>query len=777
MPRRIRLIAGFAPRWAASFLIAVLATLSAPAAGEADGVNGVWVGTAAPLTSGVPPGFFTSYTLHGGHVAAGVAWRNKGAGQVTIAGIPAGATVEAAFLYWATLNPGITPAMAQGRINGTAIIGHGVASCRGPCWGTANAAHTYRADVTDHVTGNAVYTLAGFASGLTTGESAFSGNVVAPLAEGATLVVVYRLQSAPVRTIVLSEGCLFFAGSGSFTFNLSGFVANPVKSATITVFGADGQAQAGAGLPTGDVDKEVLTFNGATIAGPAPSPWNGSDGDAQLWDTRTYTVTTRVPRHSTRVTVASPGYSPASARGTTRYVDCVVLVGAVFSVTARDTDGDGLVNAWERHGYDHDGDGVVDVDLPAMGANVLRKDIFVEIDYMVGSAHTHKPKANAVAIVVEAMRNAPVANPDGTTGITLHVDTGNLGGGNAVAHDAELGMWHEFDAIKAANFARARAPIFHYVLFVHDMAGLGTTSGLSRGIPGRDLAVALGGWTNQVGTTQEQGGTLMHELGHNIGLRHGGIDGINYKPNFLSVMNYAFQTRGLIKDGTEGHFDYSRFVNRTLREAALNERVGIRVSGNPTNYGTRYHDATCTVHATTVTAPIDWNGNTTIDADTVTANVNSCTPGTVLVGHDDWANVILDGRSLGQSNPNAFLGHAEAEEGVAGPHPLAELDRETDSRLAPVSPARLSIASNARGAGLDDVTWRPVGLEIITHYNIYVDGKDSLRLVDTVPADAGMELHLRGEYRWTGVLGRVYAVTAVDHYGNESALTVGITGR
>src|SRR5688572_9263467 len=236
MPRRMRGITGSAARWAASLVIAVLTTLSAPAAGEADGVNGVWVGDTAPLTSGVPPGFFTSYTLKGGHVAGGVAWRNKGAGQVTIAGIPAGATVEAAYLYWATLNPGITPAMAQGRINGTAIIGQAVATCRGPCWGTGNAAHTYRADVTDHVTGNAVYTLAGFASGLTTGESAFSGNVVTPLAEGATLVVVYRLQTAPVRTIVLFEGCLFFAGSSSFTFDLAGFVANPVKGATITVF-------------------------------------------------------------------------------------------------------------------------------------------------------------------------------------------------------------------------------------------------------------------------------------------------------------------------------------------------------------------------------------------------------------------------------------------------------------------------------------------------------------------------------------------------------------
>ena len=44
-----------------------------------------------------------------------------------------------------------------------------------------------------------------------------------------------------------------------------------------------------------------------------------------------------------------------------------------------DTDGDGLLDDWEINGYDYEGDGIIDVDLPAMGANPLRKDIFVEI--------------------------------------------------------------------------------------------------------------------------------------------------------------------------------------------------------------------------------------------------------------------------------------------------------------------------------------------------------------------------------------------------------------
>ncbi len=69
----------------------------------------------------------------------------------------------------------------------------------------------------------------------------------------------------------------------------------------------------------------------------------------------------------------------------------------------------------------------------------------------------------------------------------------------------------------------------------------------------------------------------MHELGHNLGLGHGGGDEVMNKPNYLSVMNYAFQTSGLIYDNKEtGTFDYSRSDQiPELDEAHLNETVGL----------------------------------------------------------------------------------------------------------------------------------------------------------------------------------------------------------
>ena len=49
----------------------------------------------------------------------------------------------------------------------------------------------------------------------------------------------------------------------------------------------------------------------------------------------------------------------------------------------------------------------------------------------------------------------------------------------------------------------------------------------------------------------------MHELGHTLGLQHGGGDGVKYKPNYHSVMNYTWQ---MPEDGYETgwRLDYSR---------------------------------------------------------------------------------------------------------------------------------------------------------------------------------------------------------------------------
>src|SRR3954464_790339 len=66
----------------------------------------------------------------------------------------------------------------------------------------------------------------------------------------------------------------------------------------------------------------------------------------------------------------------------------------------------------------------------------------------------------------------------------------------------------------------------------------------------------------------------MHELGHTLGLGHGGGDGVNCKPNYLSVMNYLFQFPYGNEDPNRP-LDYSRVALPALNEASLDEPGGV----------------------------------------------------------------------------------------------------------------------------------------------------------------------------------------------------------
>src|SRR5436309_4752035 len=87
-----------------------------------------------------------------------------------------------------------------------------------------------------------------------------------------------------------------------------------------------------------------------------------------------------------------------------------------------DRDGDGLPDAWERHGVTVDGGaGPRFIDLPAMGADPAKPDVFLQIDWMAGAEHDQRPTPEAIRLVIEAFAKAPYTSPTGSTGITLHV--------------------------------------------------------------------------------------------------------------------------------------------------------------------------------------------------------------------------------------------------------------------------------------------------------------------------------------------------------------------
>ena len=129
-----------------------------------------------------------------------------------------------------------------------------------------------------------------------------------------------------------------------------------------------------------------------------------------------------------------------TARGVTpgdHHVAFIALVdnnrtSVVMRASQLDSDGDGLYDHWETEGVDIDQDGTIDLNLPAMGAHPLRKDLFLEVDWIAddnpagnpGAFRSFEPDPDALDFLVDVFATAPVANPDGTMGITVHIDAG-----------------------------------------------------------------------------------------------------------------------------------------------------------------------------------------------------------------------------------------------------------------------------------------------------------------------------------------------------------------
>ncbi|MDJ0948978.1 MAG: CARDB domain-containing protein [Alphaproteobacteria bacterium] len=379
-----------------------------------------------------------------------------------------------------------------------------------------------------------------------------------------------------------------------------------------------------------------------------------------------------------------------------------------FATTLADSDGDGLYDEWETTGIDVDGDGQVDLAPDQLGLDYRgepitldpnKKDVLVEIDYFDcaaggdcadGDQHTHRPQDEALDRVREVFAAAPVSNP-GDEGINLWIVRDQ-----ALPHREFCNLDATcFDQIKPDNFGAsdtgdplkvaARRLIFHYSLWVHkigDPDNPTTILGVGE-VPGNDTLISLGGWTGDSGSVFEQAVTFMHELGHNLGLQHGGSDERNCKPNHLSIMSYTWAATGLLTEPgeLEGVIDYSRKAlpeSGTLKESNLDESIGIQDGGFITFYGppadldginqggedTPIEDDW---HVGEGSGPIDWDqdgATSETPADPTDINflgIPGCgaSPGESLHGHDDWANLIYNFRAT----DNFLLGiHQVADE-------------------------------------------------------------------------------------------------------------------
>lgn len=409
----------------------------------------------------------------------------------------------------------------------------------------------------------------------------------------------------------------------------------------------------------GTIIDNHIAFNESVTAGDRLID-SQSDGnpnatfDVDLLANRIYGVVLRLETRADGLGVdadldTEPSVSDFFSGNRSVFLSCVQIV-----PNLADSDGDGLYDIWEEEGIDLELDGVVELGLPTLGADPLHKDIFIEVDYMPN----HRPNPDAINDVIQAFANAPVDNPDGNNGITLHIEVDDEllvdeevldiqtwcddeDGVNECV-DVNEDFTNDFDSIKSTYFGTllqrlaaneedvllAKQLVYRYGLFAHGRDG-GTSSGRAK--RGGNFIVSLGASSDPnpnvcrpwdpdpisghcVGSREEQAGTFMHELGHTLRLGHGGSDGVNGKPNYLSVMNYFFQTVW-VQNVSNPRLDYSRQELPSLLESPPgldeNDGIGLNTVENPNDL-TEWFDPTIANFVRVpgqVNQPLDWNND------------------------------------------------------------------------------------------------------------------------------------------------------------------------
>jgi len=357
-----------------------------------------------------------------------------------------------------------------------------------------------------------------------------------------------------------------------------------------------------------------------------------------------------------------------------------------------DSDGDGIPDSAKINGQTFAG-----LDLYALGARPGQRDVFIQLDSMSSTDPGVIPRQEALQKLVSTFANK-VYSP-GKKKIALHIDAGNLfsktfnpalfnmGGGKVVSYAPCLAM--DSSNTVSANCANLydykrdnldvrRKLIFHYTVMGSSQNADGScgASGLGE-VNGNDFIITMGNCqlTNTAGISltyliNAQAATFMHELGHNLGLMHGGFETNNYKPNYYSIMNYMYSFPGLSANpagtqaanrfylanrnytkanalnicnidnspcGSDFIMDYSNGTSMDLDENNLNEANNIGRGAVPGAYA-------------------DWDNNNTLTIGTFSYGIHKADTTTslgILKDYNDWDNLIL---AFARSNAGASSG-------------------------------------------------------------------------------------------------------------------------
>ncbi len=555
----------------------------------------------------------------------------------------------AAFLYWQNVES-VPAYANKGTFNGFTLTGVKMLKddSTSKCWVTAptQALRSYRADVLRFlpIDPKTKLRLANGKHTLALGTAGGNSGVLSTM--GASLVVIYKIVVpgnpflAPYRSVVIYDGEFTMTKGGpDMTQTVAGFyqAADDEPYAKMTAIVGNGQT----------AYRETLSVAGENEGPDDVGPFYGAQG--ANWDSPTYPfdlnsdassfnvrshVTSSQSCLSWSAIVASTNVQDSDGDG---LLDVWETRGVHRNTQASPA----------TFGGCSDYPSEPCVNLPAMGAKNGLRDIFLQVDWLHGDgsksttrpAHSHMPKVDALKQVAAAFA---------ARGVFLHFDLGNSSyyqslklpfivpaayssGGSDIDEDSlacqgqncaypgypALSFKLGFNSVRDGNyrlniaphFAQNRKDVFRYVLFAHALAGPfdannkplpdpftgaygpRSFSGIADR-PGGDVMVSLGLWrsdipaNDQVGSVIVQAGTLMHEIGHTLGLSHAGwTSQPNCAPNYQSVMSYLYQTRGLTDANGVPQIDYSNGLVLPLNESALSATSWLGLS----KYRFRYY--------------------------------------------------------------------------------------------------------------------------------------------------------------------------------------------
>ena len=367
---------------------------------------------------------------------------------------------------------------------------------------------------------------------------------------------------------------------------------------------------------------------------------------------------------------------------------------------AADTDGDGLLDGWEVNGYSL---GEQVEPLFAYAAWPLRKDVFVEIDWMEGADGSAEETAANALIVYQAAVDVTRTFQRSGTEIRIHFDLGDILSfipPEAIEDDVPLGQLGEsnservipyqthfsvrpagessyrslYELYNDSRFFRpSRRNIFYYMVFAaqrgpsvdtidHDVPedengrvdAFSDAAAQRAGL--RPAGVHAGVFFRHPSPPGDDvrrrryyySVTLLHELGHAFGLGHGGADehgrdDANFKLNYPSIMNYRYQYWGVDLSGKGAPtMDFSHGTLRPLSELNVFEPDGL---GSRVNMHVLDNLAVEHIPGTPYPYNIDWNDDGAVNSEVLRQdlNENGVLDSEVAVDHDDWGKFQADG--------------------------------------------------------------------------------------------------------------------------------------